>query len=166
MKPYYLAGYRSSEYTSTVRTMSSWLRLISWTCVYARTRMNRLIAHMTTSSRHDPKWEWQYQAKCREDEHREAAERFGVKAPTELWFPPRNRDIYGPMANYAKGICKGTKDRPPCPVRFDCLQAAVENDEEHGIFGGFSHRERNALIRKLARSQLTILDYCKAKGMP
>ncbi len=116
----------------------------------------------------DPKWEWQYSAKCRATDHTAATARFNLKPnqATELWFPPRDAEIYGPMADYAKGICKGTKGSPECPVRFECLLEAWNNDEEHGIWGGFSHRERNALMRKLERKNLTIMDYYNAKGMP
>lgn len=116
----------------------------------------------------DPKWEWQYKAKCRTIDHSEVCKEFGLREnqATELWYPPRDAEVYGPMADYSKGVCKGTKGSPECPVRFECLKQAIDNDEEHGIWGGFSHRERNALLRKLQRKHLTIEDYYNAKGMP
>lgn len=84
---------------------------------------------------HEP---WEERAKCR-----------GVE--TDLFFPPRSRKHYKPIAEQAKAICRGLDGQPPCPVRLECLAAALERDEEFGIFGGLSHRERNALVRK-ARS--------------
>jgi WhiB family redox-sensing transcriptional regulator len=68
----------------------------------------------------------------------------------EMFFPPRDAELYKPIADAAKAICKGRDLRPPCPVRTECLIYAIEREEEHGIFGGASHRERNALVRKLA----------------
>jgi WhiB family redox-sensing transcriptional regulator len=36
-----------------------------------------------------------------------------------------------------------------CPVRAECLEFALRNDERYGVFGGLSERER----RKLKRAQ-------------
>lgn len=96
---------------------------------------------------------WREHAKCASpDVYPEViVEEFHYKAGelnTELFFPPRDRDSYKPIADAAKAICKGKDLRPPCPVRHDCLIYAIEREEEHGIFGGCSHRERNALVRK------------------
>lgn len=71
---------------------------------------------------------------------------------TELWFPPRDKKKYKPIADRAKQICNGkTYKNPPCPVRAQCLLDAIRRDEPHGIWGGMSHRERNALVRKWKR---------------
>ncbi len=70
----------------------------------------------------------------------------------ELFFPPRDKVLYNRVANQAREHCFGTASRPPCPVRLECLKAAIDNDEEHGIWGGLSHRERNALVRKWHRT--------------
>jgi hypothetical protein len=67
---------------------------------------------------------------------------------TEIFYPPRDIALYKPVADASKAICKGKDLRPPCVVRVDCLLYAIERDEEHGIYGGASHRERNALVRK------------------
>jgi hypothetical protein len=96
---------------------------------------------------------WREQAKCADAEvyPEVVVEDIEFKAGeinTELFYPPRDADSYKPIADAAKAICKGKDLRPPCPVRFDCLLYAIERDEEHGIFGGCSHRERNALVRK------------------
>jgi WhiB family redox-sensing transcriptional regulator len=45
----------------------------------------------------------------------------------------------------ARALCKD------CPVRTQCLAYAIENDEEFGIWGGLSERERRKLIRTRAR---------------
>jgi hypothetical protein len=91
------------------------------------------------------KEEWREHAKCQD----ESVYPGGV-IDHEIFFPPRDADLYKPIADTAKAICKGRDLRPPCPVRHECLIYAIERDEEHGIFGGASHRERNALVRKLA----------------
>lgn len=83
----------------------------------------------------DTDYEWRYHAKCRGED-------------TEIFFPPRDRALYTPIANKAKAICLGKDGRPPCVSRLDCLMDALEKQEEHGIWGGLSHRERNALERK------------------
>lgn len=91
----------------------------------------------------EPPHAWRYKAKCR-----------GVD--TEIFFPPRDRDKYKPIADKAKAICWGKDGQPPCPVRKACLREAILNDEEHGIFGGMSHRERNAAIRKYEKAGMTM----------
>ena len=70
---------------------------------------------------------------------------------TEIFFPPRDKDIYRTIAAEAKTYCFGDGVRPECPVRVDCLLYAINTDEVHGIWGGMSHRERNALLRKWKR---------------
>jgi WhiB family redox-sensing transcriptional regulator len=75
-----------------------------------------------------------------------------AKTPTpDVFFPPRNKELYRVQADEAKTYCFGGTDRPPCPVRLNCLWQAVYTDELHGIWGGLSHRERNALLRKWQR---------------
>ena len=49
----------------------------------------------------------------------------------ELWFPEKG----GPV-NAAKRICQR------CPVRSQCLAAALARCEQHGIWGGLTYRER------------------------
>lgn len=67
---------------------------------------------------------------------------------TEKYYPPRSRELYKPIADSSKGICKGRLDGHECPVRMQCLTYAISTDEPHGIWGGLSHRERNALVKK------------------
>lgn len=94
----------------------------------------------------EPEWSWRYRAKCRGEE-------------TDKWYPPRNRLLYKPIADEAKGVCFGRDGRPECPVRQECLLDALNRDELHGIWGGLSHRERNALVRKAKRSRMNTVSY-------
>lgn len=101
---------------------------------------------------HDtPSWGWRYEAKCAGED-------------TELWYPPRDRRLYKPIADKAKAICFGRDGRPPCPSRVPCLLDAIERDELHGIWGGLSHRERNALKRKAEKSKMTVRQFLNYGG--
>lgn len=94
----------------------------------------------------DPEWAWRYEAKCR-----------GVD--TELFFPPRDKTLYTSIADQAKAVCLGTNGEPACSVRKQCLTEAINNDELHGIWGGLSHRERNAMIRKYTNAGMTLKEW-------
>lgn len=85
-----------------------------------------------------PDYSWRYEAKCR-----------GID--TEIFYPPRDKALYKPIADKAKAVCLGKDGQDECPVRRECLLDAIDNDELHGIWGGMSHRERNALIRRHQR---------------
>lgn len=63
----------------------------------------------------------------------------------ELWFPEK-----GNNSRSAKKICAA------CPVREECLRAALEQPERYGVWGGLSEHER----RKLRPTTRT----CKAEG--
>jgi WhiB family redox-sensing transcriptional regulator len=58
----------------------------------------------------------------------------------DMWFPER-----GSSVKEAKRICRD------CPVRAQCLEYALDNDERFGVWGGLSERERRKLKR--ARQQ-------------
>lgn len=94
----------------------------------------------------DVPWAWRYNAKCS-----------GVD--TEIFFPPRDKELYTDIAEKAKAICLGLDDKPPCPVRRQCLTEAIKNDELHGIWGGLSHRERNAMVRKYTDAGMTLEEW-------
>lgn len=81
----------------------------------------------------------------------------------ELWFPPRDKDLYKPIADKAKAICYGKDGNKECPVRIDCLLYAEKSNEQHGIWGGMSHRERNALRRKAEKHGLTLEEWVKQR---
>jgi WhiB family redox-sensing transcriptional regulator len=67
--------------------------------------------------------DWQDDALCRQ-------------VDTDLWFPPP-----GGTPAPAKAICRR------CPVQFTCLELAVANDIEHGVYGGTTPTERRHLQR-------------------
>jgi WhiB family redox-sensing transcriptional regulator len=59
-----------------------------------------------------------------------------LEHPDLSWYPDRGADV-----REQKRICDG------CLVRVECHQAAIDNDERHGIWGGVSatrlHRDRH-----------------------
>lgn len=57
-------------------------------------------------------------------------------AEPETFFPEK-----GGSTREAKKICTD------CPVKAECLEYALENDERFGIWGGLSERERRKLRR-------------------
>lgn len=72
----------------------------------------------------EPGREWLEQAICKDD--------------PDLMFPDNN--VYG--IGQAKEICAA------CPVRDDCLEDALQTgDNDHGIRGGLTPRERRALAK-------------------
>lgn len=79
-----------------------------------------------------------------------------------IFFPPREKELYKKIADEAKSYCFGKDGKSPCAVRSDCLWYSINGDEQHGIWGGLSHRERNALVRKWRkqyRSTMTLKEY-------
>jgi WhiB family redox-sensing transcriptional regulator len=78
---------------------------------------------------------WQERAACR-------------GADTDLFYPPRGYNIH----DYKKVIETYCDN---CPVRQDCLDYAIENCENLGIWGGLpaiGRRRLKASSRKLQRS--------------
>jgi WhiB family redox-sensing transcriptional regulator len=67
--------------------------------------------------------EWMAQGSCRE-------------LPPELFFPTSGRGV-----NEAKRVCA------TCPVVEKCLEYALSEHIEHGIWGGRSERERRRILR-------------------
>lgn len=68
--------------------------------------------------------EWMDQAEC------------AKTGEPDAWFP-ESGDAYG----HAIRTCH------TCPVRDLCLQAALDNNEQHGIWGGLTPNERRELKR-------------------
>ncbi|OKJ52494.1 transcriptional regulator [Streptomyces sp. CB02009] len=56
----------------------------------------------------------------------------------ELFFPERVNSV---STHDAKATCAG------CPVRQACMNWALDNGEEYGVWGGLDERERRALRR-------------------
>ena len=52
----------------------------------------------------------------------------------------------------AVAVCAG------CPVRDACLDYALENRIQHGVFGGHSERSRDRLLRERRRAARTSVD--------
>jgi hypothetical protein len=75
---------------------------------------------------------------------------------TEMWYPPRDKTKYKTIAAQSKAVCYGKDGFPECPVRKECLLYSDKMEEQHGIWGGMSHRERNALKRKAKKKGLTL----------
>jgi len=59
-----------------------------------------------------------------------------LQAEPDTFFPEK-----GGSTREAKRICND------CPVKPECLDYALENDERFGIWGGLSERERRRLKR-------------------
>lgn len=63
-----------------------------------------------------------------------------AQTDANLWFPERGENT----APLAKAICA------ECPVRIQCLNYALDNNEKHGIFGGTDPRERRRMRKQRA----------------
>jgi WhiB family redox-sensing transcriptional regulator len=68
--------------------------------------------------------EWQSNARCHE-------------ADPEIFFPER-----GGSSKLARAVCS------KCEVKTKCLEYALNNKEQFGIWGGTSERERRKLRRE------------------
>ena len=62
----------------------------------------------------------------------------------DLFFLDEELDGYSELVQTerAKSICYF------CPVTFDCLDWALENEEPVGIWGGMTEAERRSLLRR------------------
>lgn len=58
----------------------------------------------------------------------------------ELWFPESGGESY--EQRRAKKFCE------ECPVKAECLNFAIVNREEYGIWGGLTVRERQKIWRR------------------
>ena len=85
----------------------------------------------------------------------------------DIFYPPRDKEQYKIIADKAKVYCFGENKKNHCPVRKECLWDAIQRDEPHGIWGGLSHRERNALTRKWKKTskktKMTLEEYIFSK---
>lgn len=57
----------------------------------------------------------------------------------DLWFPESGGENF--QYRMAKKFCA------PCPVKTECLTLALENNEQFGIWGGLTAKERQKLRR-------------------
>lgn len=60
----------------------------------------------------------------------------------DLWYPDGNSGRYFLQTEEAKEICRH------CPVMEACRQWSLERREAHGVWGGLSPRERQAILRR------------------
>ncbi|HEX2050958.1 MAG TPA: WhiB family transcriptional regulator [Actinomycetota bacterium] len=74
--------------------------------------------------------DWQTNARCAE-------------VDPEIFFPER-----GGSSKAARAVCN------ECTVRMQCLEYALNNKEQFGIWGGTSERERRKLRRERAPRRL------------
>jgi WhiB family redox-sensing transcriptional regulator len=74
--------------------------------------------------------DWQAYARCTE-------------VDPEIFFPER-----GGSSKAARAVCS------TCPVRAECLEYALNNKEQFGIWGGTSERERRRLRKERALRRL------------
>ena len=72
---------------------------------------------------------------------------------TELFFPPESHSDGRPRKRetpksygVARQIC-----REECPVRAECLEAALEREEPYGMWGGLTRPERNTILKRRRR---------------
>lgn len=63
------------------------------------------------------------------------AEALCAQTDPDAFFPEK-----GGSVREAKRICAG------CPVRAECLEDALANNEQYGVYGGLSERERRPLL--------------------
>ncbi|MFF9687893.1 WhiB family transcriptional regulator [Streptomyces sp. NPDC014623] len=77
---------------------------------------------------------WRTHAACREED-------------PDLFFPIGSTGPALVQAEEAKAVCGA------CPVREQCLDWALENSQDAGVWGGLDENERRALKRRRARQQ-------------
>jgi WhiB family redox-sensing transcriptional regulator len=68
-----------------------------------------------------------------------------------LFFPDKGQTGWG---NAAKRVCNGDPKQGtlPCPVKAQCLEYAVTNDEHGGIWGGESEKTFRVIRRSRRRA--------------
>lgn len=79
--------------------------------------------------------DWRHRAAC-------------LNEDPELFFPIGNTGPALAQIEEAKKVCM------TCEVREQCLNWALENGQDHGVWGGLSEDERRALKRRAARNRL------------
>lgn len=79
---------------------------------------------------------WQRLSVAREEAGQTTCEQY-----PDAWFPDlQSNSSY--ETRWAKESCKS------CPIQRECLEYALIADEQHGIWGGMTTMERNALKRQ------------------
>lgn len=80
-------------------------------------------------------------------------------------FYPEPGDLRG--LRDAKRQCNGwdKRDMAPCPVRDQCIRYAIANDEQWGVWGGYSERDRRRLRGQHKRTGWVPQDHAEAAEM-
>ncbi len=65
----------------------------------------------------------------------------------ELFFPIGNTGPAIAQAAEVKAVCHS------CAVEATCLQWAIDNNQDSGVWGGMSEEERRSLKRRAARAR-------------
>ena len=65
---------------------------------------------------------------------------------TAVFYPQHGESK---LVKQAKAICRS------CPVVLDCAEWAIDHCEMHGIWGGLSHRERQAIRSERGNASCT-----------
>lgn len=73
---------------------------------------------------------WRHRALCRHED-------------PELFFPIGSTGPAERQTEEAKAVCRR------CAVRSDCLNSALDNGEDAGVWGGLSEDERRTLKRQV-----------------
>jgi WhiB family redox-sensing transcriptional regulator len=76
--------------------------------------------------------DWRQRAACRDQD-------------PELFFPVSDMGPGARQTEQAKAVCAR------CPVRAECLEYALDNALDHGIYGGTTESERRTLRRRAVR---------------
>jgi WhiB family redox-sensing transcriptional regulator len=65
----------------------------------------------------------------------------------ELFFPVGNTGPAVDQIEQAKAVCR------QCTVTAECLESAIKENQDTGVWGGLSEDERKSLKRKYARAR-------------
>lgn len=84
-------------------------------------------------------YHWKNDAKCRE---------YDFTDPDIFFLEESDQEVQPPKE--AEDFCSS------CPVKRDCLLAAIKADEKYGIWGGFTRKQRVRLQRPRNRKRCPI----------
>lgn len=76
----------------------------------------------------------------------------GDKETVALFYPEGDSDGFQVQIETAKRICAG------CPMRERCLEHALAVNEQYGIWGGHTEKERKAMRRSLLKAARQLVD--------
>lgn len=62
----------------------------------------------------------------------------------ELFFPTSYGDEYRFQIRQAKAVCRG------CPVKFDCLEFALDTEDQFAVMAGTTPAERDVIRKRRA----------------